>query len=95
LKLLEGTEKGPNNNRLLTYQTPDKTPAPKGGHDTNNMVTPTVSSFVDSVIIRPIVVAINSLVLASLMSYVMAERLDWRPVSPLFVNSRPYSFLTD
>ncbi|KAG2130548.1 hypothetical protein BD769DRAFT_1355657 [Suillus cothurnatus] len=45
------------------------------------MVTPTVSSFVDSVIIRPIVVAINSLVLASLMSYVMAERLDWRPIT--------------
>ncbi|KAG1779510.1 hypothetical protein EV702DRAFT_1267298 [Suillus placidus] len=34
------------------------------------MATPTVSSFVGTVIIHPIVVAINNLVLASLMSYI-------------------------
>ncbi|KAG0708027.1 hypothetical protein DFH29DRAFT_795916 [Suillus ampliporus] len=45
------------------------------------MATPTVSTFVDAVILRPIVVAINSLVLASLVSYVIAERLDWRPIT--------------
>ncbi|KAG2338051.1 hypothetical protein BDR05DRAFT_1044880 [Suillus weaverae] len=45
------------------------------------MATPTVSSFVGAVIIHPIVVAINSLVLASLMSSVIAEWLDWRPIT--------------
>ncbi|KAG1820652.1 hypothetical protein EV424DRAFT_1322891 [Suillus variegatus] len=45
------------------------------------MSTPTVSGFIGAVIIRPVVVAINSLVLASLMSYVIAERLDWRPIT--------------
>ncbi|KAG2116811.1 hypothetical protein DEU56DRAFT_839905 [Suillus clintonianus] len=45
------------------------------------MATPTVSTFVDAVILRPIVVAINTLVLASLMSYVMAEQLEWRAIT--------------
>lgn len=45
------------------------------------MTTPTVSSFVGAVIIHPIVVAINSLVLASLMSSVIAEWLNWRPIT--------------
>lgn len=40
-----------------------------------------VSRFVDTVFIRPIVVAMSSLFTASLMSYVMAERLDWRPIT--------------
>ncbi|KAG1723957.1 hypothetical protein EDB19DRAFT_1834409 [Suillus lakei] len=43
------------------------------------MATPTVSTFINAVILRPIVVAINSLVLASLMSYMIAGWLDWRP----------------
>ncbi|KAG1859557.1 hypothetical protein DFJ58DRAFT_913111 [Suillus subalutaceus] len=59
----------------------DKISALGGVPDPNNMATPTVSRFVDTVFIRPIVVAISSLLIASLMSYVMAERLDWRPIT--------------
>ncbi|KAG0707409.1 hypothetical protein DFH29DRAFT_844953 [Suillus ampliporus] len=45
------------------------------------MATPTVSSILDSLILRPIVVAINTFALASLFSYMIAERLDWRPIT--------------
>ncbi|KAG1741420.1 uncharacterized protein EDB91DRAFT_327957 [Suillus paluster] len=45
------------------------------------MGIPTVSTFVDGVMIRPIIVAVNSLVLSSLMSFVIAGRLDWRPIA--------------
>lgn len=73
----------------------DKILATKGEPDLNKMSTPTVSGFIGAVIIRPVVVAINSLVLASLMSYVIAERLDWRPVSSLFVYSSLYGLLIE
>ncbi|KAG1734687.1 uncharacterized protein EDB91DRAFT_1225543 [Suillus paluster] len=45
------------------------------------MATPAVSTFVDTVILRPIVVAINTFALASLVSYIIAEQLDWRPIT--------------
>jgi hypothetical protein len=48
------------------------------------MATPTVSTFVGSVILQPIVVAMSSLVLSSLLSYELAGQLDWRPVSLLW-----------
>lgn len=45
------------------------------------MATPTVSTFVGSVILQPIVVAMSSLVLSSLLSYELAGQLDWRPIT--------------
>ncbi|KAG0698131.1 hypothetical protein DFH29DRAFT_113237 [Suillus ampliporus] len=45
------------------------------------MATPTVSSILDSLILRPIVVAINTFALSSLVSYMIAGQLDWRPIT--------------
>ncbi|KAG2116236.1 hypothetical protein BD769DRAFT_1486788 [Suillus cothurnatus] len=45
------------------------------------MATPTVSTFVSSVILQPIVVAMSSMVLSSLLSYEIAGWLDWRPIA--------------
>ncbi|KAG0703672.1 hypothetical protein DFH29DRAFT_850074 [Suillus ampliporus] len=45
------------------------------------MATPTVSSILDSLILRPIVVAINTFALSCLFSYMIAEQLDWRPIT--------------
>ncbi|KAG1871624.1 hypothetical protein F4604DRAFT_805966 [Suillus subluteus] len=45
------------------------------------MATPTASSFVGSVILQPIIVAITSVVLSSLLSYEIAGQLDWRPIT--------------
>lgn len=47
----------------------------------NEMATPTISTFVGSVILQPIVVAMSSLVLSSLLSYEIAGQLDWRPIT--------------
>ncbi|KAG2134449.1 uncharacterized protein EDB93DRAFT_848260 [Suillus bovinus] len=45
------------------------------------MTSPTVSTFIGSVVLQPIIVAISSLVLSSLLSYEIAGRLDWRPIT--------------
>ncbi|KAG2157809.1 uncharacterized protein EDB93DRAFT_817127 [Suillus bovinus] len=45
------------------------------------MATPTVSSFISSVILQPIIVAISSGVLSSLLSYEIAGQFDWRPIA--------------
>lgn len=45
------------------------------------MATPTVSTFAGSVILQPIIVAMTSLVLSSLLSYEIAGQLDWRPIT--------------
>ncbi|KAG1887624.1 hypothetical protein F4604DRAFT_1717841 [Suillus subluteus] len=44
------------------------------------MATPTVSTFVISVILQPIIVGISSAMLSSLISYEIAGQLDWRPI---------------
>ncbi|KAG1893268.1 uncharacterized protein F5891DRAFT_47557 [Suillus fuscotomentosus] len=44
------------------------------------MATTTASSFVSSVILQPLIVAISSAVLSSLLSYEIAGMLDWRPI---------------
>ncbi|KAG1827281.1 uncharacterized protein BJ212DRAFT_1583818 [Suillus subaureus] len=45
------------------------------------MATPTVSTFVSSVILVPIVVAVSSAAISSLLSYEIAGQLDWRPIT--------------
>ncbi|KAG2063344.1 hypothetical protein BDR04DRAFT_485217 [Suillus decipiens] len=45
------------------------------------MATPTVSTFVSYVILHPILVAMSSAVLAAFLSYEIAGRLDWRPIT--------------
>lgn len=45
------------------------------------MSTPTISTFITSVVLQPIIVAITSAVLSSLLSYEIAGRLDWRPIT--------------
>ncbi|KAG2063445.1 hypothetical protein BDR04DRAFT_1062750 [Suillus decipiens] len=52
-----------------------------GGSTSNDMATPTVSTFVNHVILLPILVAMSSGVLSALLSYEMAGRLDWRPIT--------------
>ncbi|KAG1822206.1 hypothetical protein EV424DRAFT_1399378 [Suillus variegatus] len=44
------------------------------------MATTTASSFISSVILQPIIVAISSAVYSSLLSYEMVGNLDWRPI---------------
>jgi hypothetical protein len=45
------------------------------------MATPTVSTLVSSVILTPIIVGISSGILSSLISFEIAGRLDWRPIT--------------
>ncbi|KAG1768555.1 hypothetical protein EDD22DRAFT_872383 [Suillus occidentalis] len=45
------------------------------------MNAPTASTFVSSVVVQPLVVAMSSLVLSSLMSYEISGQLDWRPIT--------------
>ncbi|KAG2113066.1 uncharacterized protein F5147DRAFT_835179 [Suillus discolor] len=44
------------------------------------MATTTASSFISSVILQPLIVAISSAVYSSLLSYEMVGNLDWRPI---------------
>lgn len=45
------------------------------------MAIPTTSTFLSAVILQPIIVAVTSLLLSSLVSYEIAEQLDWRPIT--------------
>ncbi|KAG0701457.1 hypothetical protein DFH29DRAFT_926678 [Suillus ampliporus] len=45
------------------------------------MSIPTISRLADELFLRPIVISMNSLVLTSLMSYIMSETFDWRPTT--------------
>ncbi|KAG2036219.1 hypothetical protein BDR03DRAFT_960542 [Suillus americanus] len=45
------------------------------------MATPTVSTFVGSVILHPIIVGMSTAVLTSLLSYEIAGQIDWRPIT--------------
>ncbi|KAG2113065.1 uncharacterized protein F5147DRAFT_60977 [Suillus discolor] len=45
------------------------------------MATTTASSFISSVILQPLIVAISSAVYSSLLSYEMVGNLDWRPIA--------------
>ncbi|KAG2111889.1 hypothetical protein BD769DRAFT_65799 [Suillus cothurnatus] len=59
----------------------------------DEMATPTISTFVGSMILIPIIVEMSSGILSSLISYEIAGRLDWRLVGPLFVYSTLTVFL--
>jgi hypothetical protein len=45
------------------------------------MAMPTVSTFVSSVILQPIIVGMSSAIHSSLLSYEIAGQLDWRPIT--------------
>ncbi|KAG0701459.1 hypothetical protein DFH29DRAFT_564828 [Suillus ampliporus] len=45
------------------------------------MPIPKISKLADELFLRPIVISMNSLVLTSLMSYVMSGTFDWRPIT--------------